>query len=163
MNCLEELNKAYLLAWVGDLEEAKRITRECERELSDVKEVRRKLTKIKGEVDYDFQLAKALRDAKLSTEDLLRLALFELSRRIRKGEFRAEVRREGDLTYAVIDLEFKKLLRGVVFGRNGYSYSLLNTCPGYFVAYNQIVYGEFQCDKVEEVVKEIASKIKRSP
>ncbi|MCI2415381.1 MAG: hypothetical protein MPF33_09110 [Candidatus Aramenus sp.] len=160
MNCVEELNKAFLLAWVGDLEEAKKIARDCENELKDVKEVREKLIKVKGEVDYDFQLAKALREAKVETEDILRLALFALSKRLRKGEFKAEVKKEGNLIYSVIDIEFKKMLRGVIFNRKGYSYSLLNTCPGFFVAYNQIVYGEFQCNKVEDVVKEIVGKIR---
>ncbi|BDC18291.1 hypothetical protein [Acidianus sp. HS-5] len=160
MNCEEELKEAVILAWVGDKEGVNKITKECIKDLSSFRSIIKEVSKIKGEVNRDFEIPKKLRDAGITTEDLLGLALLRLSRRI---SLTVDLKHnyDGRMIYSIIDVGSKKILRGYCKECRGFHYFLLKENIGFAVEYDKIIYAEFLQGDEKSVVSEIEKEIIR--
>ncbi|MFP3165078.1 MAG: hypothetical protein RXQ76_04415 [Acidianus sp.] len=161
MNCEDELKEAMILAWIGDREGVNEITKECIKELSSYRSAIKDITKIKEEVNREFEIPKKLREKGITDEDLLGLALLRLARKISLTSD-LNPKNDGKLKYIIIDLGNKKILRGYCKECKGFHYTMLKDNIGFAVEYDQIIYAEFlQGDEksVMDVIKrEIINK-----
>ncbi len=155
MNCEEELKEAFILAWIGDKDGVNKITRECIKELSSYKSAIKEISKIRKEVNRDFEIPKKLREKGITTDDLLGLALLRLARRF-SLTVDLKPNYDGKLTYSIIDLGSKKILRGYCKECKGFHYIILKENVGFAVEYDQIIYAEFLQDE-----KSVISKIEK--
>ena len=158
MNCEDELKEAVILAWVGDKESVNKIAKECIKDLSSFRSALKEISKIKGEVNRDFEIPKKLRDAGITTEDLLGLALLRLARRV---SLTADLKPnyDGNVIYSIIDVGSKKILRGYCKGCKGFRYFLLKENIGFVVEYDEIIYAEFIQGDGKSVIDEIKKEI----
>jgi hypothetical protein len=155
MNCIEDLNKAFLLSWIGDSENSNKIIVKCLRELKDSKTIKKDINEIIQESVNIFEIPNTLRKEGISEEDILRLILYEFSKRISHSNYKNTVYIRNKLTYSIESNGFKKVLRGIEINRKGYSFSTLKSCNGFVIAYNQIIYAELLCENIDNAIEEI--------
>ncbi len=155
MNCIEDLNKAFLLSWIGDSENSNKIIEKCLRELKDSKTIKKDINEIIQESVNIFEIPNTLRKKGISEEDILRLILYEFSKRISHSNYKNTVYIHNKLTYSIESNGFKKVLRGIEINRKGYSFSTLKSCNGFVIAYNQIIYAELLCENIDNAIEEI--------
>ncbi|AWR93426.1 hypothetical protein [Acidianus brierleyi] len=155
MSCIDDLNRAFLLSWIGDVKNSNKIVEKCIRDLKDAKRIKKDINNAIEKSSRLFEVPSILRKEGISEEDILRLTLYEFSKRISRSDYERIIYTEGKLIYSINSNGFKKILRGIEFDRKGYTFSFINSCNGFVIAYNQIIYAELLCDNIEAAIKEI--------
>lgn len=155
MSNIDDLNRAFLLSWIGDIKNSKKIVEKCIKDLKDAKSIKKDINNAIEKSTTLFEVPIILRKEGISEEDILRLTLYEFSKRILRSNYENTIYNEGKLIYSITSNGFKKILRGIEFDRRGYTFSFINSCNGFVIAYNQIIYAELLCDNIDVAVKEI--------
>lgn len=157
-NC-EKISLALLYAWIGDSEKSREISRECVENLKDSAfEIRRKIKEIKSKVDEDYLLPKALREEGIESEDLVKLALYELSRRIYIFSSISEAEEYKGIRYAITKSGYKSVIKGFCEICKGYNIKKLNN--GYLVQLEGIIYGEILGDITKEDLAKLLEELR---
>ena len=137
----DKISLALLYAWVGDSKEAQKISKECIENLRDsIFEIREKIKEAKSKVDEDYLLPKALREEGIESSDLVKLAFYELSRRIYNFSGITEVEQYNGIKYTVIKSGYKLVIKGFCETCKGYNIKKLDN--GYLIQFEGILYGE---------------------
>ena len=137
----EKISLALLYSWLGDSKGAQEISKDCIENLRDsVFEIRKKVKDIKSKVDEEYLLPKALREEGIESEDLVKLALYELSRRIYNFSGISEVEEYNGIKYAIIKSGYKSVIKGFCEKCKGYNIKKLSN--GYLIQLEGIIYGE---------------------
>jgi len=155
MSNIDDLNRSFLLSWIGDIKNSKKIVEKCIKDLKDAKSIKKDINNAMEKSTTLFEVPIILRKEGISEEDILRLTLYEFSKRILRSNYENTIYNEGKLIYSITFNGFKKILRGIEFDRRGYTFSFINSCNGFVIAYNQIIYAELLCDNIDVAVKEI--------
>lgn len=142
MEDCEKISLALLYSWVGDSKEAREVSKKCIENLRDsVLKIREKIKEVKSRVNEEYLLPKALREEGIESEDLVKLALYELSRRIFNFSGGIlEVEQYNGIKYIVIKSGYKSVIKGFCETCKGYNIKKLDN--GYLIQLEGIVYGE---------------------
>jgi hypothetical protein len=156
MDCLN-ISEAIKYSWIGYGKLISEISKECIESLRDeVIQIREKIKEVKNEVTEDYLLPYKLREKGVNSEDLVKLALFELARRLNASSSLNSSKERDGLRYIWIDMGIKKVLRGICNCKGFVKSELKN---GFLVMIDGIVYAETYYGNEEEVLKEVISKL----
>jgi len=159
MTDCEKISLALLYSWLGDSKGAQEISKDCIESLRDsVFEIRKKVRDIKSKVDEDYLLPKALREEGIGSEDLVRLALYELSRRIYNFTGISEVEEYNGIKYTVIKSGYKSVIKGYCEKCKGYNVKKLSN--GYLIQLEGIIYGEILGSITKEDITKLLGDLK---
>lgn len=158
MNC-KNLNKAIVMLWVGDSKEAEEDAKECMNLLKEeIPNLRILIKEAKIEAESEYLLPKTLREKGLNPEDLLKLAMYELSRRIYLFSGNTKSKERSGVIYLWLDLGIKKILRGYCEDCYGYVSTLLGS--GFVVMVDGVIYAEFLGTDEDKAVESVLGAIK---
>ncbi|WP_230937966.1 hypothetical protein [Sulfolobus acidocaldarius] len=153
MDC-NNIYKILIDLWVGDSKEAEDMAKECLSSLrGDVDKIRKNIKEIKQQVQADFLLPKALRDKGVSTEDILKISMYELARRAAIFSGPSKVKKNEILKYSLINMEEKLILKGTCERCKGYRYAELTN--GFLVVMDDLIYAESRSKDEDRIVGEI--------
>lgn len=159
MTDCEKISLALLYSWLGDSKEAQEISKDCIESLRDsVFEIRKKVKDIKSKVDEEYLLPKALREEGVESEDLVRLALYELSRRIYNFSGVSEVEEYKGIKYVIIKSGYKSVIKGFCEKCKGYNIKKLSN--GYLMQLEGIIYGEILGSITKEDVMKLLEDLR---
>jgi len=159
MTDCEKISLALLYAWIGDSKEAQKISKECVENLRDsIFEIREKIKEIKSKVDEDYLLPKALREEGIESADLVKLALYELSRRLYNFSGISKVEQYNGIKYTVIKSGNKSVIKGFCETCKGYKIRELDN--GFLTMIEGIVYGEVLGNIVKEDLTKVLEELK---
>jgi len=158
MNC-KNLNRAIVMLWVGDSEKAKENAKECMNSLKEeINNLRSLIKEAKMEAENEYLLPKTLREKRLNPEDLIKVAMYELSRRIYLFSGNTKSKERSGIIYLWLDLGVKKILRGYCEDCYGYISTLLSN--GFVVMVDGVIYAEFLGIDENKAVESIVEAIK---
>ncbi|QGR18801.1 hypothetical protein [Stygiolobus azoricus] len=158
MNC-KNLNRAIVMLWVGDSEKAKEDAKECMNSLKEeINNLRSLIKEAKMEAENEYLLPKTLREKRLNPEDLIKVAMYELSRRIYLFSGNTKSKERSGIIYLWLDLGVKKILRGYCEDCYGYISTLLGS--GFVVMVDGVIYAEFLGTDENKAVESVLEAIK---
>jgi len=159
MDCLEELPRIYIESWLGNLKEINLKLRECLKEYEDIREIQKTIRETLAEISSDVEIPTALRSKGISHEELLKLSLHRIFKSLIKNQIELKVMEREQLKYSVLDLEYKKVIRGVCSKcKNRKKFVVLKKSNGILVQYHQIIYAEIYGDLqtgIEEILENL--------
>ncbi|WP_221287174.1 hypothetical protein [Stygiolobus caldivivus] len=141
MDC-KNLTKSLVELWIGNSKETEKLSKECMDSLKDeIHELREKIKQIKREVESNYLLPELLRDNGITSQDLLKLALYELSRRMYIFSGANISKERSNLKYMWVDLGFKKIIKA--FCEDCYGYLSVQLDNGFIIMVDGVIYAEF--------------------
>lgn len=147
------------MLWVGDSEKAKEDAKECMNSLKEeINNLRSLIKEAKMEAENEYLLPKTLREKRLNPEDLIKVAMYELSRRIYLFSGNTKSKERSGIIYLWLDLGVKKILRGYCEDCYGYISTLLGS--GFVVMVDGVIYAEFLGTDENKAVESVLEAIK---
>lgn len=157
MEC-EKLPLALLYSWVGDSKEAERISKECIESLREsISSIKNKVREVRAKIERDYELPEALRQEGIESDDLVKLALYELSRRMFMftDGLKAEIYK--GVKYSIVNHGYKVIIKGYCSECKGYK--LKKDDSGFMISFDGLIYGEFigpfDKDKFIKIIEEL--------
>ncbi|MEM0173375.1 MAG: hypothetical protein QXV69_05135 [Sulfolobaceae archaeon] len=159
MNCVKELPTLYIYSWIGDSKLVNSAVRECLKDYDNIKEIQKTIREILISIDSEIELPKALRDKGITYVELFKLGLYKILKSITKNQISLETVEEGKLKYSIIDLEYKKIIRGFCGECKGKKIGTLKRSNGIFIQYQQMIYAEIFSNDIKNGIKELIENL----
>lgn len=159
MSC-DEIVKALVYLWLGDSKEAEEISKLCiESTKNDIANIKDKIKELKLTIEEEYLLPKTLREKGIITDDLIKVAMFELSRRIRIFSGDLSAREYEGIKYNIFNHGYKSIIKAYCKDCSGYKFKQFEN--GFVIGLDGVIYGEF-LGVVDEkkTIAEIAKLVK---
>ncbi|BFH73545.1 hypothetical protein SJAV_14890 [Sulfurisphaera javensis] len=158
MSC-DRISEALIYLWIGESKEAENISKECLQSLRDsISKIREKIKEIKANVEEEYILPFYLREKGIETEDLIKLALYELSRRINMFPGNSSSKNFDGVKYNVFYSGQKTIIRGYCKDCKGYKFEDIDR--GFLIKLDGLIYGEILGSiKEDSEIKKLISEL----
>ncbi|GAA5420109.1 hypothetical protein [Sulfurisphaera tokodaii] len=156
MDC-EKISLALIYLWIGESNDAKDIAKNCIETLRDsITDIREKIKEVKIKVEDEYLLPYYLRNEGINSDDLVKLGLYELARRIQLFSGDLKSKEYNSIKYSIINNGYKVVIKGFCKDCNGYKFKELKN--GFIVQLDGLIYGEVIGNiREEDLIKEIKS------